>query len=94
MGGDIRGLETLEEMLGHGQRLPALALELADDAIGARIDDARLTGDVVLEDEKDVAVGQGIDILGLARIDPITAAHRFTCWQFRYPSDLAGAAGP
>src|SRR5690606_30180371 len=85
VGGDPRGLEALEEMLGHGQRLPALALDLADDAIGARIDDTPLSGDVVLEDEKDVAVGQGIDILGLARIDPFTAAHRFTCWQFRYP---------
>src|SRR5699024_360800 len=85
MGGDLRRVETLEEIVGHGEGFTALALDLAHDAIGARVDDAILAGDVILEDKKDVAVRQGVDILGLARIDFFAAAHRFTCWWFDYP---------
>src|SRR5690606_24108901 len=92
MGGDARLAQAPEEMLGHGQGLASLAFDLANDGVGTRIDDAILTtGHIVLEHKQDIAIVQGVQVLGLAGIDLFAGAHRFTptrlspaaCWKYR-----------
>src|SRR5690606_19704887 len=78
VGGDAGGVKALEEVIRHGERLPSLALNLTDNGIGAWVDHAIRTSDVVLEGKKYIAVRQGIQIFCLARIDLFTGGHHFT----------------
>src|SRR5690606_18346291 len=83
MGGNSCGMQTLEEVVGHGQGFATLAFDLADHGVGTRIDDPVLTSDVVLEDQQDVAIVQGVYVLGLAGVDLFVCAHDSARWKFR-----------
>lgn len=75
--GNIGGVEALEEVIRHGEGLAALAFHLADNRVGTRVDNALLAGDVILEDEEDIAVRQAVHVFGLARIDLFASVHLF-----------------
>ena len=92
MGGDVCSMQAREEVIGHGQRLAALAFNLADNSVGARVDNPVRAGNVVLEDKQDVAVRQGVQVLGLAGIDLFAGIHRFTRWWFQYLHSRQGCS--
>ena len=80
MSWDAGSVEALEEMVSHGEGLSAFAFNLTDDGVGTWIDDPVRASDVVLEDEEDIVIRQGVQVLGLAGIDLFISVHRFTHW--------------